>query len=87
MSYERMNKQKAPRSPLTQQTEGGNTREDHYYVQVLTGSIFLVRKYQSAQGKPGPDDSIVRSFNVSHDAYSYANSLNEEVKKTGRSEA
>ncbi len=43
--------------------------EDRYYVQQLTEQIFLIRQRTSVEEEPGPDDSIVRSFNIRHDAY------------------
>lgn len=52
-------------------------REPYYYVQPLTAQVFVVRRCMSASGEPGPDDAIVRSFEVHHDASSYARSLNE----------
>ena len=55
--------------------------EDRYYVQQLTQQIFLVRQRKSVEEEPGPDDSIVRSFNIRHDAYLYASSMNEKQRK------
>ena len=55
--------------------------KDRYYVQRLTEQIFLVRESMSADGEPGPDDRIVRSFSVRHDAYMYADSMNNKQKK------
>lgn len=49
--------------------------KDRYYVQRLTEQIFLVREH--VNGEPGPDDPIVRSFTMHHDASMYANNLNE----------
>jgi len=72
-----MSKQEVPQSPLAGSGDGGATREGRYYVQALTEHIFLVRECQSTTGKPGPDDSIVRSFDIRFDAYHYANSMNE----------
>jgi hypothetical protein len=51
--------------------------EDRYYVQRLSEQIFLIRERMSADGKPGPDDRIVRSFNVRNDAYLYVDSVNK----------
>jgi len=50
---------------------------NRYYVQQLTEQIFLVRERLSADGASGADDRIVRSFSILHDAYAYANSLND----------
>jgi hypothetical protein len=55
--------------------------EDRYYVQRLTDQVILVRERASSEGKPGPDDRIVRSFDVRHDAYTYAESMNEKQRK------
>jgi hypothetical protein len=49
---------------------------NRYYVQRLTEQIFLVREHLSADGAPGADDRIIRSFQIHHDASLYANSLN-----------
>ena len=55
--------------------------EDRYYVQRITDQVILVRERTSLEGKPGPDDRIVRSFGILHDAYAYAESMNEEQRK------
>jgi len=55
--------------------------EDRYYVQRLTERVFLIREHMSTEGKPGPDDRIVRSFDVRHDAYMYADSINDMQRK------
>ena len=57
------------------------TTEDRYYVQRLTEQVFLIRERMSAEGGPGADDRIVRSFDVRHDAYMYAESMNERQKE------
>jgi hypothetical protein len=49
---------------------------NRYYVQRLTEQIFLVREHLSANGAPGADDRIVRSFQILHDASLYASSMN-----------
>jgi hypothetical protein len=65
--------------------------QDRYYVQHLTERVFLVRERMSPDGGPGPDDRIVRSFDVRHDAHIFADNLNEKQKQlddqmaTGRS--
>ena len=56
-------------------------KKDHYYVQRLTEQVFLIRDRLSANGAPGPDDRIVRSFDIRHDAYVYADSVNERQRK------
>ena len=55
--------------------------KDRYYVQRLTEQIFLIRECMSADGEPGPDDHIVRSFSIRHDAYMYADSVNKKPKE------
>ena len=55
-------------------------QEDRYYVQRLTDQVILVRERTSPKGEPGPDDRIVRSFDVRHDAYAYAESMNEKQR-------
>ena len=55
--------------------------EDRYYIQRLTEQVFLVRERISADGKPGPDDRIVRSFDVRHDASVYVDSMNGTQRK------
>ncbi len=59
----------------------GSIKKDRYYVQSLTERIFLVRECLSAGGESGPDDRIVRSFDVYHDANSYAHSMNDQLAK------
>ena len=55
--------------------------EDRYYIQRLTEQVFLIRERLSADGGPGSDDRIVRSFDVRHDAYQYVGSVNERQRK------
>jgi hypothetical protein len=55
--------------------------EDRYYVQRLTEQVFLIRERKTLDGEPGPDDRIVRSFVVRHDAYRYVDTVNEKQKK------
>ena len=54
---------------------------NRYYVQCLTEQVFLIRERTSAEEEPGPDDRIVRSFVVRHDAYMYADTVNNKQKK------
>jgi hypothetical protein len=56
-------------------------QKDRYYVQRLTEEVFLIRERLSALAAPGPNDHIVRSFNIRHDAQVYADSVNEEQRK------
>ena len=55
--------------------------EDRYYVQRLTEQVFLVRERTSSAEEAAPDDRIVRSFDVRHDATIYAESMNEKQRK------
>ena len=54
---------------------------DRYYVQRLTEQVYLIRECKSTAGEPGPDDPIVRSFNVRLDADMYANRVNDQQRK------
>lgn len=54
--------------------------DNRYYVQHLTEQIFLVRE-RASEDAPGSDDRIVRSFEVRHDAYVYADNVNEAQRK------
>lgn len=53
-------------------------REGRSYVQSLTQHVFFVREYLSVEGEHGPDDRIVRSFDIRHDTPRSADSLNDE---------
>ena len=55
--------------------------QDRYYVQHLTDRVFLVRERMSPDVGPGPDDRIVRSFEVRHDASIFAETMNEKQKQ------
>ncbi len=55
--------------------------EDRYYVQRLTEQVFLIRERLSTDREPGPDDRIVRSFTMLHDAYRYADNVNDMQRK------
>jgi hypothetical protein len=70
------------KSAANKKQVGGTTMiEERYYVQRLTEQVFLIRERTSADGGPGPDDRIVRSFVFRHDAYMYADTVNEKQKK------
>ena len=70
------------KSAANKKQVGGTTMiEERYYVQRLTEQVFLIRERKSAEEGPGPDDRIVRSFVFRHDAYMYAESMNERQKK------
>lgn len=55
--------------------------EDRYYVQCLTEQVFVIRERMSTDKEPGPDDSIVRSFDTRHDAYIYVDKVNATQRK------
>lgn len=55
--------------------------EDRYYVQRLTDQIYLVRERLTVDEGPGPNDHIIRSFDIRHDAYTYADSVNTKQRK------
>lgn len=71
-----MHKQESSEPSSLRNVEGSKSKTDHYYVQTLTEHIFLVRKCLSEHGVPGPDDPIIRSFDIRYDASNYANSMN-----------
>jgi len=55
--------------------------EDRYYVQHLSEQVFLVRERVSSDKEPGPDDHIIRSFDIRFDAYTYADNANNMQRK------
>jgi hypothetical protein len=75
--HRHMSKQESSKFFLQGNVEKKKVRESHYYVQSLPERVFLVRRCLSGEGKPGSDDRIVRSFDIRHDASSYADSLND----------
>ena len=68
-------------APLLGNVGGITMTEDRYYVQHLTDQVFLIRERLSADGKPGPNDRIIRAFDVRHDAYMYVGSVNKRQRK------
>lgn len=56
--------------------------ENRYYVQCLSPQIFLVRERVAQDQAPSSKDRLVKSFDIRHDAYMYAESVNEEQKKS-----
>jgi len=60
------------------QLRGNGIIRDRYYVQRLTEQVFLIRERESSDGESGPDDRIVRSFVLRHDAYMYVDTINEK---------
>jgi len=75
-----MSKQESP-NPLLGNIGGITMIEDRYYVQRLTEQVFLIRERLSADGGPGPDDRLVRSFSNRDDAYMYAVNINDRQRK------
>jgi hypothetical protein len=55
--------------------------KERYYVQCLSEQIFLIRERMSIDKGPGPNDRLVRSFNVRHDAFMYANEINDKQRE------
>lgn len=55
--------------------------QDRYYVQRITGQIFVIRECLSTAGEPGLDDRFVRAFDIRYDADLYARDGNERQKK------
>jgi hypothetical protein len=74
------NVQLSQRDRRSRSQRGRATTEERYYVQRLTDQVILVRERTPPEGKPGPDDPIMRSFDVRHDAYAYAESMNEKQR-------
>jgi hypothetical protein len=64
-----------------EQVGGITMMKERYYVQRLTEQVFLIRERKSVEEEPGPDDRIVRSFDIRHDAYMYAGSVNDKQKQ------
>ncbi|GAC1649413.1 MAG: hypothetical protein NVS4B12_18460 [Ktedonobacteraceae bacterium] len=54
--------------------------EDRYYVQRLTEQVFVIRDRVSVNKEPGSNDPIVKSFDTSHDAYVYLDSVNNKQR-------
>ena len=68
-------------TPLAGYIGGITIMGNRYYVQRLTEQVFLIRERLSADGEPGPDDHIVRSFAYREDAYRYADKVNERQRE------
>jgi hypothetical protein len=68
-------------SPLKGKVGGIKLMEDRYYVQRLSEQIFLIRERMSADKEPGPDDQIIRSFDIRFDADIYADNANNMQRK------
>jgi len=76
-----MNKQKNTSTLLLGHKKGIGMMADRYYVQRLTEEVYVIRECKSTDGEPGPDDHIVRSFKIRHDADRYAKSVNDQQRK------
>lgn len=52
--------------------------KNRYYVQPLTEEMFIIRERvsMSRQKGPGPNDHVIRTFTVRHDAYRFAYQMN-----------
>ena len=56
---------------------------DRYYVYHQEATPYLVREQQQ-EGRPGPDDPIIRSFEAREDAQHYARSTNGVQRELDR---
>jgi len=54
---------------------------NRYYVQSLAQEVFLIRECLSSDGKPGPDDPIIHSCAIRHDAELHADALNKKQRE------
>ncbi|GCE28046.1 hypothetical protein KDA_35300 [Dictyobacter alpinus] len=50
--------------------------KNRYYVQPLSEQAFIIRERISVQKGPGPNDRVIQSFTIRHDAYTYAHQMN-----------
>src|SRR5258706_13783858 len=66
---------------LRNNVKGIMIKEDRYYVQRLTEQALLIRDRLSGNEAQGPDDRIVRPFEVRHDAREYTDRVNESQRK------
>jgi hypothetical protein len=55
--------------------------EERYYVQCLSEQVFLIRERTTVEGEGKSNDRLVRSFDIRHDAYMYANSMNDKQRQ------
>lgn len=85
MQQEVNNKQMQKQEPLKVSTRepstGSTTKEDRYYTQRLSEQIFVIRERLSTNTGPAPDDRIVRSFIIGHDASQYTDNINAKQRK------
>jgi hypothetical protein len=81
INKQQMIKQKLLKSPSQGHTGGNSTMKDRYYVQRLTEQVFLIRERISMEKEPGPDDRLVRAFDMRHDADLYADNANNRQRK------
>ncbi|GAC1389926.1 MAG: hypothetical protein NVS4B11_10320 [Ktedonobacteraceae bacterium] len=76
-----MNKQKVSKHPSLGNSGRNTVMEDRYYVQRITEQIFVIRERTSEDGETGPNDRIIKSFDMRHDAYTHVDTLNEKHRK------
>ena len=76
-----MNKQKIHHQPLVGKSGRNIVTEERYYVQKVTEQIFVIRERVSEQEEPKHNTRIIKSFDMSHDAYVYVDMLNEKQRK------
>jgi hypothetical protein len=55
--------------------------KDRYYVQRLTEQVFLIRERISMEKEPGPDDRLVRAFDMRHDADIFVENANNKQRQ------
>jgi len=76
-----MIKQKSLRPPLRGNIGDNTTMKDRYYVQRLTEQVFLIRERISMEKEPGPEDRLVRAFDMRHDADIFVDNANNKQRK------
>ncbi len=81
VNRQHMHKQEPSKSISGEHGPGNTPKDDRYYVQRISEQIFVIRERPSVEKDPGPDDRIVRSFVIGHDASLYADSINALQKK------
>jgi hypothetical protein len=86
INKQEVNKQSMIRQKLLKPLWRGNigdnmTMKDRYYVQRLTEQVFVIRERISAEKEPGPDDRLVRAFDIRHDADIYVDDANNKQRK------
>ena len=76
-----MNKQKIYHQPLIGNSGRSTLTEERYYVQKITEQIFVIRDRVPNTTEVEHNARIIKSFDMSHDAYVYVDMLNEKQRK------